>query len=96
MTAKSGPLMKEWTPPEVIDIKNIDNNIDMFVIHNPDDNETPYHAFMKNENEKFIEHLTASNFKGPYKFVQDKNFAGWGAMEGPAITRHPDGKQWIM
>ncbi|KAI1085514.1 glycoside hydrolase family 43 protein [Whalleya microplaca] len=70
-------------------------HIDMFVIYNPDDKETPYHAFMKNEEEKHIEHLTSKTIKGQWNYVQTNNKLGFGKREGPALTKLPDG-QWIM
>jgi hypothetical protein len=97
ISANNGPLLQTWTmPPREIDVASSESHIDMFVVYNPDDAENHYHAFMKNEEKKYVEHLTAKQIEGPYKYVQAKNFAGWGPMEGPAVTRHPDGKQWIL
>ena len=97
ISANSGPLLQTWTmPPREIDVASGESHIDMFVVYNPDDAENHYHAFMKNEEKKYIEHLTAKLIEGPYQYVQTNDFAGWGAMEGPAVTRHPDGKQWIL
>jgi hypothetical protein len=62
-------------------------HIDMFIIYKEDDTETPYHAFMKNEKEKHIEHLTSKTLKGTWNYVQTNDFAGWGKKEGPAVSQ---------
>jgi hypothetical protein len=97
ISANSGPVLQTWTmPPREIDVASGERHIDMFMVYNPDDAENYYHAFMKNEEKKDIEHLTAKLIGGPYGYVQTKHFSGWGPMEGPAVTRHPDGEQWIL
>ncbi|OTA97769.1 glycoside hydrolase family 43 protein [Hypoxylon sp. CO27-5] len=85
---------------EKLDVHNYGNgvgqpHIDMFIVHKPDDKDTPYHAFMKNEAEKHIEHLTSKTVKGTWNYVQTNNALGFGKREGPALTTLPDGK-WIM
>ncbi|KAI0013539.1 glycoside hydrolase family 43 protein [Xylariaceae sp. FL0662B] len=70
-------------------------HIDMFIVRKPEDKATPYHAFMKNEKEKHIEHLTAKTVKGPWEYKQTNNDLGFGSREGPGLTKLPDGK-WIM
>ncbi|KAI2616675.1 glycosyl hydrolase [Hypomontagnella submonticulosa] len=85
---------------EKLDVYNYGNgvgqpHIDMFIVHKPDDKDTPYHAFMKNEDEKHIEHLTSKSVKGTWKYVQTNDDLGFGKREGPALTKLPDGK-WIM
>ncbi|KAI0008305.1 glycoside hydrolase family 43 protein [Xylariaceae sp. FL0662B] len=95
-TGKAG----EFTKAEPIKLNNYGNgkgqpHIDMFVVHVDSDKKTPYHAFMKNEDEKHIEHLTASSLRGIWEYKQTNNFGGWGNQEGPALTKLPDGK-WIM
>lgn len=46
-------------------------HIDMFVVYKGDDKDTPYHAFMKNEKEKHIEHLTSKTAKGTWNYGKD-------------------------
>jgi hypothetical protein len=97
ITAQSGPLLQAWSmPPREIDVHSSDAHIDMFPIYVADDNENHYHAFQKNEQKKYVEHLTSKYLGGPYVYVQDNNFAGWGHMEGPAVTRNRDGNGWIL
>jgi hypothetical protein len=96
-TATSTDL-KTWTrgtPLNVTGLTAKDSYIDMFVIYNDSDKETPYHGFMKNEVEKHIEHLVASDVHGPWTFVQRGDFAGWGIKEGPAVVEKPGGG-WRM
>ncbi|KAI1076939.1 glycoside hydrolase family 43 protein [Whalleya microplaca] len=95
-TGKAG----EFTAAEALNLHNYGNgvgqpHIDMFVVHVASDSKTPYHAFMKNEDEKHIEHLTSTSLRGKWEYRQTNNFAGWGNQEGPAVTKLPDGK-WIM
>ncbi|KAI1144265.1 glycoside hydrolase family 43 protein [Hypoxylon sp. FL0543] len=70
-------------------------HVDMFMVYKPDDKKTPYHAFMRNGDEKHIEHLTSKTVKGPWNYVQTNNALGFGETEGPALTKLPNGK-WIM
>ncbi|KAI0181185.1 glycoside hydrolase family 43 protein [Hypoxylon sp. FL1284] len=70
-------------------------HIDMMVVHKADDKDTPYHGFMKNEDEKHIEHLTSKTAKGKWNYVQTNNDLGFGKKEGPSVTTLPSGK-WIM
>lgn len=58
----------------------------MFIVHVASDTATPYHAFMKNEDEKHIEHLTSSSLKGTWEYRQTNDFAGWEHQEGPAVS----------
>ncbi|KAI2601951.1 glycoside hydrolase family 43 protein [Hypoxylon sp. NC1633] len=85
---------------EKLDVYNYGNgvgqpHIDMFVVYKSEDKDTPYHAFMKNEKEKHIEHLTSKTVKGTWNYVQTNDALGFGQREGPALTALPDGK-WIM
>ncbi|MDB5455190.1 MAG: beta-galactosidase, partial [Caulobacter sp.] len=51
-----------------------------------------YNAFAKNETSKFIELATAPALEGPWTLKGSGDWAGWGKfVEGPAITRAPDG-----
>ncbi|KAF5311549.1 hypothetical protein D9758_017934 [Tetrapyrgos nigripes] len=52
-----------------------------------------YHIFTKAESngQKYIEHAVASSLTGPYRFVQQGDFAGWGQAEGPCVTVLPNG-----
>jgi len=53
---------------------------------------TTYHAFIKSETTRYLEHATASGLTGPWTFVGKNDWAGWGSgMEGPAIVRLDDG-----
>ncbi|KAI6086762.1 glycoside hydrolase family 43 protein [Hypoxylon rubiginosum] len=95
-TGKAG----EFTDAEALKLHNYGNgggqpHIDMFIVHVASDTATPYHAFMKNEDEKHIEHLTSSSLKGTWEYRQTNDFAGWEHQEGPALTTLPDGK-WIL
>ncbi|SNT35311.1 hypothetical protein SAMN05421642_1154 [Rhodococcoides kyotonense] len=48
-----------------------------------------YHAFVKNETTKVVEHAVAPSPTGPYSFVPPGN---WGAfVEGPAVVQLPSG-----
>lgn len=72
----------EFSDAEPMDIYNYGNgvgqpHIDMFVVYVDSDKKTPYHAFMKNEKEKHIEHLISPSLKGKWRYVQTNNFAGW-------------------
>ncbi|KAI6087361.1 glycoside hydrolase family 43 protein [Hypoxylon rubiginosum] len=97
-TAKGG--LTSFGAGEKLDVYNYGSgvgqpHIDMFIVHKADDKETPYHAFMKNEKEKHIEHLTSKSAKGTWNYVQTNNALGFGNREGPAVTKLPDDK-WIM
>ncbi len=64
------------------------NHIDTFVVKSGG----TYHAFVKNETTKYIEHATAPSLTGPWTFVGTGNWAGWGSgLEGPAVTQLPNG-----
>jgi MYXO-CTERM domain-containing protein len=52
-----------------------------------------YHAFIKSETTRYLEHATAPSLTGPWTFVGKNDWAGWGSgMEGPAIVQLDDGK----
>lgn len=51
-----------------------------------------YHAFVKNDQTRYLEHATASSLTGPWTFVGTGDWAGWGSgMEGPGIVQLDDG-----
>jgi hypothetical protein len=52
-----------------------------------------YHAFVKSEATRYLEHATAPSLTGPWTFVGKNNWAGWGSgLEGPSIVRLDDGR----
>lgn len=52
-----------------------------------------YHALLKNETKKTIQHAVAASLTGPYRFVAPGN---WGHLvEGPAVVQLPNGS-WRM
>ncbi len=56
-----------------------------------------YHAFIKNETTKYIEHAIATNLTGPYTFEGTGDWAGWGNnLEGPAIFQLDNGNWRIF
>lgn len=53
-----------------------------------------YHAFLKNETTKYIEHATSSSLTNGWTWVGTGNWAGWGSgIEGPALVQMDNG-QW--
>ena len=69
------------------------NYIDLFVVKVGN----TYHAFVKNETTKYIEHATATKLTGPYTFVGTGNWAGWGNnLEGPALFQLDNGSWRIF
>ncbi|HJX64829.1 MAG TPA: MYXO-CTERM sorting domain-containing protein [Polyangia bacterium] len=54
---------------------------------------TTYHAFIKSETTRYLEHATAPSLTGPWIFVGKNDWAGWGSgMEGPAIVQLDNGQ----
>ena len=52
-----------------------------------------YHAFIKSETTRYLEHATAPSLTGPWTFVGKNDWAGWGSgMEGPAIVQLDNGQ----
>jgi hypothetical protein len=52
-----------------------------------------YHAFIKSETTRYIEHATAPSLTGPWTFVGKGDWAGWGSgLEGPAIVQLDNGQ----
>ncbi|KAF9445173.1 glycoside hydrolase family 43 protein [Macrolepiota fuliginosa MF-IS2] len=84
--------LKSWSGPVVMSgISNAGlGYIDTFPIFL----NNQYHLFTKAESngQKHIEHAVASSLTGPYSFVQQGDFAGWGQAEGPCVTTLPNGK----
>ncbi|SEG43045.1 Glycosyl hydrolases family 43 [Nonomuraea solani] len=79
--------LSTWSVPVALGIPA--NYIDSFVVKSG----STYHNFLKNETTKYIEHATATSLTGPWTFTGTGNWAGWGSgLEGPALTRLPDGR----
>ncbi|MEO3812338.1 glycoside hydrolase family 43 protein [Sphaerisporangium sp. B11E5] len=86
ITATDGAL-SAWTAPVALGIPA--NYIDSHIVKIGG----TYHNFLKNETTKYIEHATATSLSGPWSFTGTGNWAGWGSgLEGPALTRLPDGR----
>ena len=86
-TAQNSSLTS-WSGP--VDMGIGTNHIDTFVVKSG----TTYHAYVKNESTKYIEHATASSVTGPWTWVGTGNWAGWGSgVEGPALVQM-DGGTW--
>ncbi|TMR88466.1 glycoside hydrolase family 43 protein [Nonomuraea basaltis] len=86
ITAANSAL-SSWSAPAPLGIPA--NYIDSFVVKVG----STYHNFLKNETTKYIEHATATSLNGPWQFTGTGNWAGWGSgLEGPALTRLPDGR----
>ncbi|MFI6733307.1 glycoside hydrolase family 43 protein [Nonomuraea sp. NPDC050451] len=86
ITATNSAL-SSWSAPVPLGIPA--NYIDSFVVKAG----STYHNFLKNETTKYIEHATATSLTGPWTFTGTGNWAGWGSgLEGPALTRLPDGR----
>ncbi|KAI5787578.1 arabinosidase [Pyronema domesticum] len=85
LTAKDSSL-SEWSDPKLMTGVG-PNYIDTFLVQEGG----IYHAFSKNEDTKFVEHAVADQILGPYSFVQTGNFANWGHIEGPCVTKTPEG-----
>ncbi|MGP3959017.1 glycoside hydrolase family 43 protein [Nonomuraea sp. 3N208] len=86
ITATNSAL-SSWSAPTPLGIPA--NYIDSFVVKVG----STYHNFLKNETTKYIEHATATSLNGPWQFTGTGDWAGWGSgLEGPALTRLPDGR----
>jgi len=85
ITATNSDL-SAWSARTAIGISA--NHIDTFVVRSG----STYHAFVKNETTKYIEHATAPALTGPWTFTGTGNWAGWGSgLEGPAVVQLPNG-----
>ncbi|MGD0744584.1 MAG: glycoside hydrolase family 43 protein [Verrucomicrobiota bacterium] len=86
-TAQNSELTS-WSGP--VDMGITPNHIDAFVVKVGG----TYHAFVKNETTKFIEHATSSSLIGGWTWVGTDNWSGWGpGYEGPALIQMDNG-QW--
>ncbi|MGA7743819.1 MAG: glycoside hydrolase family 43 protein [Polyangia bacterium] len=85
-TAQDSTLTS-WSGPTELGIAT--NYIDTFIAKLG----TTYHAFLKNDGTRYLEHATAENLTGPWTFVGTGDWAGWGSgLEGPAIVQLDDGQ----
>src|SRR5450432_3075442 len=84
-TAQNSALTS-WSGPTALGIGA--DYIDTFVARRGN----TYHAFVKNDVTRYLEHATAPSLTGPWTFVGKGDWAGWGSgMEGPAIVQLDDG-----
>jgi hypothetical protein len=82
--------LSRWGAPQPLGFGP--NYIDTFIVTV----DSTYHAFVKNETTKYIEHATASSLRGPWTFVGANDWAGFGSgKEGPALFRLDNGS-WRM
>src|SRR5450432_3745030 len=85
-TAQNSALTS-WSGPTALGIGA--DYIDTFVARRGN----TYHAFVKNDVTRYLEHATAPSLTGPWTFVGKGDWAGWGSgMEGPAIVQLDDGR----
>jgi hypothetical protein len=64
------------------------NHIDTFVVKSG----STYHAFIKDESSKYIEHAVATSLTGPWTWAGTGNWTGWGSgYEAPCVTETDDG-----
>ena len=64
------------------------NHIDTFVVKSG----STYHAFVKDETSKYVEHATATNLTGPWTWVGTGNWTGWGSgYEGQCVVQMENG-----
>lgn len=97
-SAKQGEIAKNWNEPQLLGLipnKKNEGHIDMFVVYNEQDSDRPYHAIVKNEAAKHLEHWKAGSVDGPYDWVDGVHL---GTREGPAVTRVMDDgtEKWLM
>lgn len=84
-TARDASLTS-WSGPVRMNIAT--NHIDTYVMKLG----TTYHAFVKSEATRFLEHATAAKLTGPWTLIGKDDWAGWGSgMEGPSIVKLDDG-----
>jgi hypothetical protein len=84
-TALDGSLTS-WS--EAVDMGIGTNHIDTFVVKSGG----TYHAFVKDESSKYIEHATATSLTGPWTWVGTGNWTGWGSgYEAPCVTETDNG-----
>ena len=68
----------------------------MFVVYKDDGSDTPYHAFIKNEKSKVVEHWKAGAVGGDYEYLGVAGDGDWGDREGPAVAKIKGGEEWVM
>lgn len=84
-TAQNSALTS-WSGP--VDLGIGTNHIDTFVVKSGN----TYHAFVKDESTKYVEHATATNLTGPWTWAGTGNWAGWGSgLEGQCVLQLADG-----
>ncbi len=84
-TAQNSALTS-WSGP--VDMGIGTNHIDTFVVKSG----STYHAFVKDESSKYIEHATATSLTGPWTWVGTGNWAGWGSgLEGQCLVQLENG-----
>ncbi|MBN2441207.1 MAG: discoidin domain-containing protein [Spirochaetales bacterium] len=82
--------LTSWSGP--VDMGIGENHIDTFLVKSG----STYHAFLKDESSKYIEHCTSSGITGPWNWVGTGNWAGWGTgYEGPCLFQLDNGT-WRM
>lgn len=90
ITARDGGFAT-WTAPVALgglQASTTANYIDSDVIKLG----STYHIFVKNDNNKLIEHATATRLTGPYTFRNRGDWAGWGPnREGPSLYQLDNG-----
>jgi MYXO-CTERM domain-containing protein len=85
-TAQNSELT-QWSGPTVLGIGP--DYIDTYVAKLG----STYHAFIKSETTRYLEHATAPSLTGPWTFVGKNDWAGWGSgLEGPAIVQLDNGQ----
>jgi hypothetical protein len=84
-TAQNNALTS-WSGPQDMGIGT--NHIDTFVVKSG----STYHAFVKDETSKYIEHATSSSITGPWNWAGTGNWANWGSgLEGPCVVQMESG-----
>jgi len=82
--------LTSWSGP--VDMGIGENHIDTFLVKSG----STYHAFLKDESSKYIEHCTSSGITGPWNWVGTGNWSGWGSgYEGPCLFQLDNGN-WRM
>lgn len=78
--------LTSWSGPVLMGIAK--NHIDTFLLKVG----TTYHAFVKSEATRYLEHATADKLTGPWTLIGKDDWAGWGSgMEGPSIVKLDSG-----
>jgi hypothetical protein len=83
-TAQNSALTS-WS--SAVDMNIGTNHIDTFVVKS----DSTYHAFLKDETSKYIEHATAASLTGPWTWVGTGNWSSWGSgYEAPCLIQEDD------